>query len=56
MHGSGTTLAAAERLSRRWLGIDQSPLAQRIAEARLTALCSALSTSTAREPNMDEPA
>ena len=40
MHGSGTTLAAAERLSRRWLGIDQSPLAHRIAKSRLTALCS----------------
>ena len=39
MHGSGTTLAAAERLSRKWLGIDQSPLAHRIAKARLTALC-----------------
>ena len=40
MHGSGTTLAAAERLSRAWLGIDQSPLAHRIAKARLTLLCS----------------
>lgn len=40
MHGSGTTLAAAERLSRRWLGIDQSPLAHRIAKTRLKALCS----------------
>jgi len=40
MHGSGTTLAAAQRLSRRWLGIDQSPLAHEIAKARLTALCS----------------
>jgi site-specific DNA-methyltransferase (adenine-specific) len=39
MHGSGTTLAAAERLSRSWLGIDQSPLAHRIAKARLRAIC-----------------
>ena len=39
MHGSGTTLAAAERLSRRWFGIDQSPLAHRTAKLRLTALC-----------------
>jgi site-specific DNA-methyltransferase (adenine-specific) len=38
MHGSGTTLAAAERLSRSWLGIDQSALAHRIAKARLRAL------------------
>jgi site-specific DNA-methyltransferase (adenine-specific) len=40
MHGSGTTLAVAERLSRRWLGIDQSPLAHRIAKLRLRNLCS----------------
>jgi site-specific DNA-methyltransferase (adenine-specific) len=39
MHGPGTTLAAAERLSRRWLGIDQSLLAHRTAKARLTTLC-----------------
>ena len=39
MHGSGTTLAAAERLSRRWLGIDQSLLAHRTAKTRLTTLC-----------------
>jgi len=39
MHGSGTTLAAAERLSRRWFGIDQSPLAHSTAKARLTRLC-----------------
>jgi site-specific DNA-methyltransferase (adenine-specific) len=38
MHGSGTTLAVAERLSRSWLGIDQSPLAHRTAKARLSAL------------------
>jgi site-specific DNA-methyltransferase (adenine-specific) len=41
MHGSGTTLAVAERLSRTWLGIDESPLAHRIAKARLKALCGA---------------
>lgn len=39
MHGSGTTLAVAERLSRGWLGIDQSPLAHRVAKARLKAQC-----------------
>lgn len=39
MHGSGTTLAAAERLGRAWLGIDQSALAHRTAKARLKALC-----------------
>ena len=38
MHGSGTTLAVAERLSRGWLGIDQSPLAHRTAKTRLTTL------------------
>jgi len=35
MCGSGTTLAVAERLGRRWAGIDQSPLAVRIATKRL---------------------
>jgi site-specific DNA-methyltransferase (adenine-specific) len=38
MHGSGTTLAVAERLCRPWLGIDQSPLAHRTAKARLMSL------------------
>ena len=33
-------LAAAERLGRAWLGIDQSPLAHRVAKTRLSALCS----------------
>jgi site-specific DNA-methyltransferase (adenine-specific) len=42
MHGSGTTLAAAERLGRRWLGIDESPLAHRVAKARLSALAKEL--------------
>jgi site-specific DNA-methyltransferase (adenine-specific) len=35
MCGSGTTLAVAERLGRRWVGIDQSPLAHEVASARL---------------------
>lgn len=38
MHGSGTTLAAAERLARPWLGIDQSLLAHDTAKARLATL------------------
>ena len=38
MHGSGTTLAAAERLARPWLGIDQSLLAHRTAKTRLGAV------------------
>ena len=42
MCGSGTTLAAAERLSRPWLGIDQSPLAYRTAKTRLIALTKSL--------------
>ncbi len=33
--GSGTTLVAAERLNRRWIGIDSSALAIRTAEKRL---------------------
>jgi site-specific DNA-methyltransferase (adenine-specific) len=35
MCGSGTTLMVAERLGRRWVGIDQSPVACRVARARL---------------------
>ncbi len=52
MHGSGTTLAAAERLGRAWLGIDQSPLAHRVAKKRLSALCSAAGgTPLVRRPH-----
>jgi site-specific DNA-methyltransferase (adenine-specific) len=35
MCGSGTTLAVAERLGRRWAGIDQSPVAVRVVRKRL---------------------
>lgn len=35
MSGSGTTLAVAKRLERRWLGVDRSPVALRIASERL---------------------
>jgi site-specific DNA-methyltransferase (adenine-specific) len=36
--GSGTTLVAAEKLHRRWIGIDSSPVAVRVARERLAAL------------------
>jgi site-specific DNA-methyltransferase (adenine-specific) len=35
MCGSGTTLAVAEKLSRRWVGIDQSEVAHQVVEKRL---------------------
>jgi site-specific DNA-methyltransferase (adenine-specific) len=35
MCGSGTTLAVAQRLGRRWAGVDQSPIAIRVARKRL---------------------
>jgi site-specific DNA-methyltransferase (adenine-specific) len=38
MCGSGTTLVAAERLGRAWLGIDQGEIAFRTAKTRLIAL------------------
>jgi site-specific DNA-methyltransferase (adenine-specific) len=38
MCGSGTTLVAAERLGRSWLGIDQGAIAFRTARTRLKAL------------------
>ena len=37
MCGSGTTLVAARRLGRRWMGIDQSPVAIEIAQRRLAS-------------------
>jgi DNA modification methylase len=37
--GSGTTLVAAERLGRRWIGIDASPAACRLAAGRLARDC-----------------
>jgi site-specific DNA-methyltransferase (adenine-specific) len=36
--GSGTTLVAAKRLARRWIGIDQSATAIAIAAERLSAV------------------
>lgn len=36
--GSGTTLEAAERLGRRWIGIDSNPAAIAVARRRLLAL------------------
>lgn len=36
--GSGTTLVAAERLGRRWIGIDRSAVATRVAVRRLKAV------------------
>jgi adenine-specific DNA-methyltransferase len=36
--GSGTTLVAAERLSRRWIGIDRSAVAAQVAVRRLKAV------------------
>jgi site-specific DNA-methyltransferase (adenine-specific) len=38
MCGSGTTLAVAARLGRRFVGIDQSPVAFRVARARLGSM------------------
>lgn len=38
MCGSGTTLAVAHKLGRRWAGIDQSQIAERVARQRLEAL------------------
>ena len=36
--GSGTTLEAAERLGRRWIGVDSNPAAVQLARRRLLAL------------------
>lgn len=44
MCGSGTTLAVAARLGRRFVGIDRSEVAFRIAKERLTAVTAARGT------------
>jgi DNA modification methylase len=36
--GSGTTLAVADKLGRRWIGIDKNALAIELADQRLRAL------------------
>src|SRR5205823_14526973 len=48
--GSGTTLAAAERLGRRWLGVDRSPAAVAVAAARLRPLIRAPAPARRRPP------
>jgi len=50
MCGSGTTLAVAARLGRRWVGIDRSKLAHGIASHRLQQLTR--STQTAEQSRM----
>ncbi len=40
--GSGSTLAAAQKLGRKWIGIDESAIAIEIAKKRLSALTSSL--------------
>jgi site-specific DNA-methyltransferase (adenine-specific) len=48
MCGSGTTLVAARRLGRTWVGIDQSPVAIEVAGRRLATVPSARSASTSK--------
>jgi site-specific DNA-methyltransferase (adenine-specific) len=59
--GSGTTLAVAQRLGRRWLGVDSSPVAIQVAAERLSRLlcvtpapCSPAATGYAVERWPDE--
>ncbi|HLV65876.1 MAG TPA: site-specific DNA-methyltransferase [Polyangiaceae bacterium] len=47
MCGSGTTLAVAARLGRRFLGIDESPVAVEIAERRLRQVTASLPDASA---------
>jgi len=51
MCGSGTTLAVAQKLGRRWVGIDQSTLAHRIAKERLALLAKPSERRPPRTPN-----
>ncbi len=45
MCGSGTTLVAAERLGRSWVGIDQGEIAFKTAKSRLSALVKKLAAN-----------
>ena len=47
--GSGTTLVAAQELNRRWIGIDQSEHAIKVAKERLSALPSELFSASGYE-------
>ena len=44
--GGGTTIAVAERLKRRWIGIDQSPMAVKVTESRLQKQSSVFTVNT----------
>jgi hypothetical protein len=48
--GTGTTLVAAQRLGRRWLGADLGPHAIRIARKRLLAMDAPFAIGTMRPP------
>ena len=53
MCGSGTTLAVAQRLHRRWAGIDRSPVAVKVTCARLAKLGWPLSSDSGVAPSHD---
>lgn len=55
MCGSGTTLAVAQKLGRRWVGIDQSTLAHRIAGQRLARLVNLPERPERRPRRVDGP-
>ena len=53
--GSGTTIAVADRLGRRWVGIDSSPLAIRTCRNRLRAGGATFDIQTVMASPGDEP-
>ncbi len=49
--GSGTTIIAAEKLKRRWIGIDESPLAITVSSDRLNELNSSFNSFRCNQPS-----
>lgn len=46
--GSGTTLEAAQRLGRKWIGVDASEIAVAVARERMAKVCASLSAESFR--------
>jgi len=47
--GGGTTAVVAEKLGRKWIGIDESPMAINVTKLRLEKLGSNFATNTKRK-------
>lgn len=50
--GSGTTCVVAEKLGRSWVGVDESPIALKVAEKRLSDLATGATPGAPRRPRL----